>query len=152
MNRVTGGFVIDGMDTAELPVPPDDVRPGDLSVIAAGRVILGEIAAIAVDLSLRSLLEIESIGVQDDGWVLTPAEPPQDGQDPVEYERALLEWVARPGGAASLASLAAHLPAGLAEVREELVRCGAQGWLRRLHHHERIRAGEELTGQLRAFR
>jgi len=26
------------------------------------------------------------------------------------------------------------------------------GWLRRLHHHERTGAGEELAGRLRAFR
>jgi len=141
------------MDAVELPVPPDGVRPGHLGVIATGRVILGDIAATAVDLSLRGWLEIQSTGGQDDGWVLTPAQPPQDGQDPVEYERVLLEWVARPGGAASLASLAADLPAGLAEVREELVRDAVhRGWLRRLHHHERTRAGEELVGQLRAFR
>ncbi len=27
-----------------------------------------------------------------------------------------------------------------------------QGWLRRLHHHERTKAGEELAGLLRTFR
>ena len=153
MNRVTGSFVIVGMDVAELPVPPDGVRPGHLGLIATGRVVLGDIAATAVDLSLRGWLEIESTGGDDGGWVLTPAEPPQDGQDPLEYERVLLEWVARPGGAVSLASLAADLPTGLAEVREDLVRDAVhRGWLRRLHHHERTRAGEELAGQLRAFR
>jgi hypothetical protein len=69
--------------------------------------------------------------------VLTPAEPPQDGQDPAEYERVLLEWVARPGYATTLALLATDLPAGLAEVREGLVRDAVHhGWLRRLHHHE----------------
>jgi hypothetical protein len=56
------------------------------------------------------------------------AEPPQDGQELLEYERVLMEWLARPGYPASLASLAADLPAGLAQVREELVRCSAQ-WL-----------------------
>jgi hypothetical protein len=141
------------MDAVELPVPPGGVRPGHLGVIATGRVILGDIAATAVDLSLRGLLEIQSTGGGDGGWVLTAAEPPQDGQEPLEYERVLLEWLARPGYPATLASLAADLPAGLAEVREDLVRDAVRnGWLRRLHHHERTRAGEELAGQLRAFR
>jgi hypothetical protein len=69
--------------------------------------------------------------------VLAAAEPPPDGQDPLEYERVLLEWLARSGYHASFASLASDLSAGLAEVREELV-CDAvrNGWLRRLHHHE----------------
>jgi hypothetical protein len=141
------------MDAEELPVPPSDVRPGHLGLIAAGRVILGDIAATAVDLSLRGLLEIESTDGEDGGWVLTPAEPPEDGQDPLEYERVLLEWVARPGYATSLSSLAADLPAGLAEVRDGLVHDAVRrGWLRRLHHHERTKAGEELASQLRAFR
>ena len=141
------------MDAEELPVPPGGVRPGHLGLVAAGRVILGDIAATAVDLSLRGLLEIESTGGEDSDWVLTPAEPPEDGQDPLEHERVLLEWIARPGYATSLASLAADLPAGLAEVREHLVRDAVRrGWLRRLHHHERTKAGEELARQLRAFR
>jgi hypothetical protein len=142
------------MDAAELPVPPGGVRPGHLGVIATGQVIPGDIAATAVDLSLRGLLQIDSAGSEAGGWVLTPAEPPQDGPDPVEYEQVLLEWVTRPGyGAIGLASLATGLPAGLAEVREGLVRDAVHhGWLRRLHHHQRTKAGEELAGQLRAFR
>lgn len=153
MNRAAGGFVIAGMDAAELPVPPGGVRPGHLGLIATGQVVLGDIAATAVDLSLRGLLQIEGTGGAAGGWVLTLAEPPQDGPDPLEYEQVLLEWVARPGYAASLASLAADLPPGLAEVREGLVRDAVhRGWLRRLHHHERTQAGEELASQLRAFR
>lgn len=85
------------MDAAELPVPPGGVRPGHLGVVTSGRVVLGDIAATAVDLSLRGWLEIESTGGEDGGWVLASAEPPQDGQDPLEYERVLLESLARPG-------------------------------------------------------
>jgi len=141
------------MDAAELPVPPGGVRPGHLGLIATGRVILGDIAATAVDLSLRGWLQIEPAGGEAGDWVLTPAVPAEDGQDPVEYERVLLEWIARPGYAARLASLATDLPAGLAEVREGLVRDAVhRGWLHRLRHHERTKAGEELGGQLRAFR
>jgi hypothetical protein len=141
------------MDAAELPVPPGDVRPGHLGLIASGRVLLGDIAATAVDLSLRSWLEIESSGDGEGGWILASDEPPQDTQDPAEYERVLLGWLARPGYPAGLASLAADLPAGLAQVREELVRDAVHsGWLRRLHHHERTAAGEELARQLKAFR
>ena len=140
------------MDAAELPVPPGSVRPGHLGVVTSGRVVLGDIAATAVDLSLRGWLEIESPGGEDGGWVLASAEPPQDGQDPLGYERVLLEWLARPGYPASFVSLASDLPAGLAQVREELVRDAVHnGWLRRLHHHERTQAGEELASQLRVF-
>jgi len=141
------------MDAEELPVPPGGMRPGHLGLVAAGRVILGDIAATAVDLSLRGLLEIAGTGGEDGGWVLTPAEPPEDGPDLLEYERVLLEWMVRPGYTVSLASLAADLPAGLTEVREAVVHDAVRhGWLRRLHHHERTRAGEELASQLRGFR
>jgi len=141
------------MDAAELPVPPDGVRPGQLGVIATGRVILGDIAATIVDLSLRGFLQIDGTGGAAGDWLLTLAEPPQDGQDPLEYERVLLEWMARPGYTTSLTSLATDLPAGLAEVRESLVRDAVHhGWLRRMHHHEQTKAGEELASQLRAFR
>ena len=81
------------MDAAELPVPPGGVRPGHLGVVTSGRVVLGDIAATAVDLSLRGWLEIESTGGEDGGWVLASAEPPQDGQDPLEYERVLLGFL-----------------------------------------------------------
>jgi hypothetical protein len=109
------------MDAAELPVPPDGVRPGYLGLIATGRVILGDIAATAVDLSMRGLLQIESTAGSAGDWILTPAEPPGDCEDPLEYERVLLEWMARPGYATSLAALADDLPSGLEEVREDLV-------------------------------
>jgi hypothetical protein len=108
------------MDAVELPVPPGGVCPGHLGLIASGRVILGDIAATAVDLSLRGWLEIESSGDGDGGWMLASAEP-QDSQDLAEYERVLVGWLAWPGYPASLASLAADLPAGLAQVRDELV-------------------------------
>jgi hypothetical protein len=141
------------MDAVELPVPPGGVRPGHLGLIASGRVILGDIAATAVDLSLRGWLEIESSGDGDGGWMLASAEPPQGSQEPAEYERVLLGRLARPGYPAALASVAADLPAGLAQVREELVRDAVhRGWLHRLHHHDRTAAGEELARQLTAFR
>lgn len=137
----------------ELPAPPDGVRPGHLGVIATGRVFLGDIAATAVDLSLRGLLQIQGTDGEAGDWVLTPAEPPEDGPDALGYEQLLLEWVARLGDTATLASLAADLPAGLAEVRDGLVHDAVRrGWLRHLHRHERTRAGEDLAGQLRVFR
>jgi hypothetical protein len=69
----------------------------------------------------RGLLQIESAGSEAGDWVLASAEPPEDGQDALEYEQVLLEWVARPGYVTALASLATDLPAGLAEVREGVV-------------------------------
>lgn len=141
------------MDPTGLPVPPGGMRPGHLGVIATGQVILVDIAATAADLSLRGLLRIDGTTAEAGGWTLTPAEPPQDAADPLEYEQLLLEWLARPGyGSTSLTSLATSLPAGLAEVREGLVHDAVQrGWLRRLHHGERTKAGEELASQLPAF-
>jgi len=164
--RVKGSFYYDSLSlraarelryaryvqAAELPAPPSGLRPGHIGLIAIGRVILGDIAATAVDLSLRGLLGIESTDAAGD-WVLSPAERPGDGQDPLEYERVLLDWVARPGNATGLAALATDRPTGLAKVREGLVRDAVhRGWLHRLHQHERTRAGEELASHLRAFR
>jgi hypothetical protein len=91
------------MDAVELPVPPGGVRPGHLGLIASGRVLLGDLAATAVDLSLRGWLEIESSGDGDGGLILASAEPPQDTRDPAEYERVLLGWLARLPGQPGLA-------------------------------------------------
>lgn len=132
----------------ELPVPPGSVRPGHLGLIVSGRVILGDIAATVVDLSLRGWLEIESSGDGDGGWMLSSAEPAQDSQDPAEYEWVLLGWLARPGYPAGLASLDADLPAGLAQVRDELVRDAVHmGWLRRLHHTTGPRRARNWTAR-----
>lgn len=79
MNRLAGGFVFAVMDAVELPVPPGGVRPGHLGLIASGRVILGDIAATAVDLSLRGWLEIESSGDRDTGLGRAAAGHPGPG-------------------------------------------------------------------------
>jgi hypothetical protein len=57
-----------------VPVPPEGLRPGQLGVIAIGRVIIGDVAATLVDLALRGLLRIdEDTAAADGGWLLTLA-------------------------------------------------------------------------------
>src|ERR1700733_250400 len=106
------------MGVAELPAPPGDVRPGHLGLVMTGRVILGDIAATAVDLCLRGLLEIEATADEPRSWPISPAEPAQGCQAPREHEQILLEWASPPGHPTSLALLAADRPAALAEIRE----------------------------------
>lgn len=138
--------------STELPAPPPGLRPGHVGVIAAGRVVLGDIAATAVDLSLRGLLRVGGDGCEPGDWTLAPVPPPGAG-DPQEYEQLLLEWPARLGRTATLSSLAAELPGGLAEVRDALVRDAVhRGWLHHLRRHERTRAGTEMAARLRVFR
>lgn len=116
-----------------------------------GRVIIGDIAATLIDLSIRGLLQVQGSTAGDaGGWVLTRAEPPGSGHTLLKYEEVLLEWLPRPGCSVSFASLADDVPAGLDEVRTCLIRDGVhRGWLRHLHHDERTPAARQLTDQIR---
>ncbi len=53
------------------PVPPDQIRPGQLGAVLLGRVIIGDIAATLVDLSVRGLLAVEECDESGQtGWLL----------------------------------------------------------------------------------
>ena len=53
-----------------VPVPPDQLRSGQLGAVMLGRVITGDIAATLADLSVRGMLTIEAC---DDGGPGPPA-------------------------------------------------------------------------------
>jgi hypothetical protein len=51
-------------------MPPADLRPAQLGIVLLGRVILGHIAAMLVDLAQRGFILIEEIpGVDDRDWL-----------------------------------------------------------------------------------
>jgi len=140
---------------ARVPVPPDGLRPGQLGVVAVGRVIIGDIAATLVDLAQRDLLRIEEdTAAADAGWLLTLAVGARSrtSESAVEYEQVLIEGVAAAGKTGSLSVLASQLPVTLEKTRHAIVRDAVhRGWLHHLHHEERTELGDELVVRIRAF-
>jgi hypothetical protein len=130
------------------------------------RVIIGDIAATLVDLSIRRLLRVEeqSGGGQTD-WLVSPLHstaPWHRRESLLRYERILLRELARSGPAASLSSLAPRtpgvlelaprIPQALGAARAALIGDAVhRGWLRRLHHDQRTEAGEQLAARIRFF-
>jgi hypothetical protein len=120
------------------------------------RVIIGDIAATLVDLSIRRLLRVEEqSGGGHTGWLVSPLHttaPRHRRESLLKYEQILLDELARSGPAASLPSLAPRIPQVLEAARAALIRDAVhRGWLRRLHHDQRTEAGEQLAARIRAF-
>jgi hypothetical protein len=140
---------------AQPPAPPDDIRPGQLGVVILRRVIIGDVAATLVDLSLRHLLRLEEPQGEQGGWLITPSHanaPRYRRESLLTYEQTLLDGLSRGGAAASLASLAPGMPGVLEQTRAAVLHDAVhRGWLRRLHHDQRTEAGEQLAGRIRTF-
>jgi hypothetical protein len=138
-----------------VPVPPEGLRPGQLGVIAIGRVIIGDVATTLVDLALRGLLRVdEDTAAADGGWLLTLAigARSRSAQSAAEYEQVLIDGVARAGKSGSLSVLASQLPDTLEKTRHAIVRDAVHHrWLHHLHHDQRTDQGEELVLHIRAF-
>jgi hypothetical protein len=121
-----------------------------------GQVIIGDIAATLVDLSLRGLLSVDEEA--DDGradWVLRPlhvAAPRHQQDSLLDYERTLLDAVSGSGPAATLASLAPRIPEGLDRARAAIMHDAIRrGWLHRFRSGQRTDAGDQLATRIRGF-
>jgi hypothetical protein len=140
---------------ATSPVPPDGIRVGQLGVVILRRVILGDVAATLVDLSIRRLLRVEEQAGEPGGWLVSPlhaSAPRHRRESLLGYERTLLDGLSHGGAAASLASLAPAMPGVLERTRAALVHDAVhRGWFRRLHPDQRTDAGEQLASRIRAF-
>ncbi len=119
------------------------------------RVIIGDVAATLVDLSMRRLLQLEQPQDEPGGWLIRPVHanvPRHRRESMLRYEQTLLDGLSRDGAAASLASLAPQMPGVLDKTRAEMLHDAVhRGWLRRLHHDERTEAGERLAVGIRSF-
>ena len=134
-----------------IPASPKGLKPGEISLVVLGRVIMGDIAVTLVDLAQRDLLRVEET---DDGadWLLSPLHGASARRPIAEYETRLLEQLADRGQVVRLSSLAADLGQDLGKVRRALEHeAVAQGWVRRLRHDQRTPKGEELVRRLRSF-
>lgn len=134
-----------------IPAPPKGLKPGEVSLVVVGRVIMGDIAVTLVDLAQRDLLRAEEA---DDGadWLLSPVHGASARRANAEYETRLLEQLAARGQAVRLSSLAADFGEDLGKVRRALEHeAVTQGWVRRLRHDQRTPEGEELVRRLRSF-
>jgi len=134
-------------------IPPSlkGLKPGEISLVILGRVVIGDIAITLVDLAQQDLLRVEET---DDGadWRLTPSPGVSARQAIAQYETKLLEKLADRGQAVRLSSLADEFARDLGNVRHALEHeVVAQGWVRRLHHDQRTPKGEELARHVRSF-
>lgn len=130
---------------------PKGLKPGQISLVLLGRVVMGDIAVTLVDLAQRDLLGVEETDAGAD-WLLTLPRGAPARQAIAEYEAKLLEKLAGRGRTVLLSSLAADLGQDLGRVRRALEHEGvAQGWIRRLHRGQRTPKGEELARQVRSF-
>ncbi len=142
-------------DGAQLPAPPGGIRPGQLGVVMLRRVIIADIAATLVDLSIRRLLRVEEDASEPGGWLVSPlhaSAPRHRRESLLGYEQTLLDGLSHGGAPARLASLAPAMPPVLERTRAALVRDAVRrGWLRHLHPDQHTEAGEHLASQIRGF-
>jgi hypothetical protein len=134
-----------------IPASLKGLKPGEISLVVLGRVVMGDIAVTLVDLAQRDLLRVEET---DDGadWLLSPLHGVSARRAVAEYETKLLEQLAGRGQIVRLSSLAAGLGQDLGKVRRALEHeAVAQGWVRRLRHDQRTPKGEELARRVRSF-
>lgn len=134
-----------------IPAALEGLKPGEITLVVLGRVVMGDIAVTLVDLAQRGLLGVEEA---DDaaGWLLTPPHGLPARRAIAGYETKLLDELADRGRPVLLSSMAADLGQGLGKVRRALEHEGvAQGWVRRLRHDQRTPKGEELARRVRSF-
>jgi hypothetical protein len=135
----------------QIPASLKGLKPGEISLVVLGRVVMGDIAVTLVDLAQRDLLRVEET---DDGadWLLSPLHGASARPAVAEYETKLLEQLADRGQIVRLSPLAADLGQDLGKVRRALEHeVVAQGWVRRLRHGQRTPKGEELARHVRSF-
>jgi hypothetical protein len=153
---------------------PGKLRPGQMSVVMLGRVIIGDIAVTLVDLAERGRVELtevaqpEDAGNGEDGvattadWTIhVPSRPRPTTQTAstirphsiVPFEQTLLDGLSGYKEPTPLEVVAGGFSYVLDKVRADLVREAVhQGWLRRWHHDQRTPEGDQLARKLRAFR
>jgi hypothetical protein len=135
------------------PASPDGLRPGQVGLVCAGRVILGDIAATLADLAIRRYLDLSQPPPGGD-WLLTPrlAAAPSEGAGALlEYERILLRGLAGHGGTVSLPALPRAV---LDQTRSELIQDAVRrGWFHgHPRHHATSNIAVAMAGRVLAFR
>ena len=129
----------------ELPKAPSGLRPGQVSILLLGRVIIGDIAVTLVDLARRGLLTVEP--ADGDDWLLTANDAGALG-----YEERLLAGLVAAGTPVRLSSLTPGFGRHMDKARSEIVAAAIhRGWIRRLRHGQRTPEGQELATRVRAF-
>jgi hypothetical protein len=135
--------------------PPGGLKPAQLGVVLLGQVIASHAAATFADLAVRGIIRVAPSGVAGDGaagdWELSRV--PARKQAPLEpFEAALAGPLLSASAPVLLSGLASRLPDALQRFRDSVIKDAVhRGWVRRIGH-ERTPAGDELGGQVSAFR
>jgi hypothetical protein len=153
---------------------PGKLRPGQMSIVMLGRVIIGDIAVTLVDLAERGRVELTEVpqtqahpGDSEDGvaanadWTIhVPSRPTAAAQTAstirphsiVPFEQTLLDGLSGYAEPTPLNVVVGGFGYVLDKVRAELIHEAVhQGWLRRWHHDQRTPEGDALARKLRAF-
>jgi hypothetical protein len=154
---------------------PGKLRPGQMSIVMLGRVIIGDIAVTLVDLAERGRVELTEVaqaqaqdGDSEDGvtanadWTIhVPSRPRATTQTAssirprsiVPFEQTLLDGLSGYAQPTPIEVVAGGFGYVLDKVRADLIREAVhQGWLRRWQHDQRTPEGDQLARKLRAFR
>ena len=142
------------MEPADSVIPPGELRPAQLGIVALGRVVFGHLSATLADLAGRGFLRIEEIPAGDDrDWLLTDLRDTAPGQGGLlRFEATLLDGllsqrqVRLSGLGQDLIPVLGHVRA---QLRQDAVRAGR---LRRFRRERRTARGDRLLADIHGFR
>jgi Predicted membrane protein (DUF2207) C-terminal domain/Predicted membrane protein (DUF2207) N-terminal domain len=120
------------LTSADGPIPPRDLRPGQLGVLLERRAETTAVTATLVDLAVRGFLRIEEVpgsrGRRPADWKLVMVQPPPE-ERLLPYEETLLEAVFAGGSTVRVQERRNTFARHLAQVKDELFRDAVyRGW------------------------
>lgn len=136
-------------------LPPDGLRPAQLGVVFAGRVILGHLAATIADLAERGYLElIEEPGGDRRDWRVIDQRMGARLPPLLPYEATLTDGLFNGSPVVLLSDRAHDLSPVLDHVRSLIGQDARRHrWLRRWPHRDRrTPGGEQLLARIQVFR
>jgi hypothetical protein len=141
-------------EPADSVIPPGELRPAQLGIVALGRVVLGHLSATLADLAERGFLRIEEIPRGDDpDWLLTDLRDTAPGQGGLlRFEATLLDGLLSQRQV-RLSALGQDLIPVLGKVRAQLRQDAVRaGRLRSFRREQRTARGERLLEEIHGFR
>jgi hypothetical protein len=144
-----------GGERSQVVSPPDGLRPAQLGIVFAGRVILGHVGATVADLARRGFLGLEEVsGSGRPEWLLTDLRGDVAGHAGLlRFELTLCEGLFAGKAVVGLSGRGQELVPALSAVRSQISRDAIRnGWLSRWRRQHRTSRGEQLLTRIQVFR